>query len=80
MNRPIRQLATLATLMFLVLMVAATSPVVLARAGILKKRPATVINGPPIRELLKADVKFEDKPVVFLDRIVTARYLKSCVQ
>ena len=50
-----------------------TSPVVLARAGILKKRPATVINGPPIRELLKADVKFEDKPVVFLDRIVTAR-------
>lgn len=50
-----------------------TAPVVLARAGILKKRPATVINGPPIRELLKADVKFEDKPVVFLDRIVTAR-------
>ncbi|HWQ68157.1 MAG TPA: DJ-1/PfpI family protein [Methanospirillum sp.] len=50
-----------------------TSPVVLAKAGILKKRPATVINGPPIRELLKADVKYEDKPVVFLDRIVTAR-------
>lgn len=50
-----------------------TSPVVLARAGILRKRPATVINGPPIREMLKADVKFEDKPVVFLDRIVTAR-------
>ncbi|MFH0968822.1 MAG: DJ-1/PfpI family protein [Methanobacteriota archaeon] len=50
-----------------------TSPVVLARAGILKKRPATVINGPPIREMLKADVRFEDKPVVFLDRIVTAR-------
>jgi protease I len=50
-----------------------TAPVVLARAGILKKRPATVINGPPIREMLKADVKFEDKPVVFMDRIVTAR-------
>lgn len=50
-----------------------TSPVVLARAGILKKRPATVINGPPIRELLKEDVKFEDKPVVYLDRIITAR-------
>jgi putative intracellular protease/amidase len=50
-----------------------TSPVVLARAGILKRRPATVINGPPIREMLKADVKFENKPVVFIDRIVTAR-------
>ncbi len=50
-----------------------TAPVVLARAGILKKRPATVIAGSAIRELMKMDVKFEDKPVVFLDRIVTAR-------
>ncbi len=50
-----------------------TSPVVLARAGILKKRPATVINGPPIREMMKADVRFVDKPVVFQDRIVTAK-------
>ena len=50
-----------------------TAPVVLAKAGILKKRPATVINGNAIREMLKMDVKFEDKPVVFLDRLVTAR-------
>ena len=50
-----------------------TGPVVLARAGILKKRPATVIAGNPIREMMKMDVKYENKPVVFLDRIVTAR-------
>ncbi len=50
-----------------------TAPVVMARAGILKKRPATVISGPPIRELMKMDVKYQDKPVVFLDRIVTVR-------
>ncbi|PWR73426.1 DJ-1/PfpI family protein [Methanospirillum stamsii] len=50
-----------------------TAPVVMARAGILKKRPATVIKGNPIREMMKMDVKYEDKPVVFLDRLVTAR-------
>ena len=50
-----------------------TAPVAIARAGILKKRAATVMNGPPIRELMKYDAKFEDKPLVFLDRIVTAR-------
>ncbi len=50
-----------------------TAPVVMARAGIMKKRPATVISGPPIRELMKMDVKYEDKPFVFLDRIVTVR-------
>jgi len=50
-----------------------TAPVVMARAGILKKRPATVIPGNAIREMMKMDVKFEDKPFVFLDRLVTAR-------
>ena len=50
-----------------------TAPVAMARAGILKKRTATVINGPPIREMMKYDAKYEDKPLIFLDRIVTAR-------
>jgi protease I len=50
-----------------------TGPVVMARAGILKKRPATGISGSSVRELLKMDVKFENKPFVFLDRLVTAR-------
>jgi len=50
-----------------------TGPVAMARAGILKKRVATVINGPPIREMLKNEAKYEDKPLIFFDRIVTAR-------
>ena len=48
------------------------APVVIAKSGILKNRPATVSSGQTIREIMKEDVLFQNKPVVFKDRIVTA--------
>ena len=50
-----------------------TAPVAMAHAGILKNHPATVIPGLPVREMLKDEVEYEDKPIVFADKIVTAR-------
>ena len=47
-------------------------PVVLAKAGILKKREATVVPGQTVREMMKDDAIIVAKPLVYKDRIVTA--------
>ena len=48
------------------------APIVIAKTGILRKKPATVASGQMIREMMKEDVVYQNKPVVFKDRIVTA--------
>jgi protease I len=48
------------------------APIVIAKAGILKKKIATVAPGPPVREMMKEDAIIQNKPVVYKDRIVTA--------
>ena len=54
------------------------SPVVLARAGILKGKEATVFpSNDAVEELKKAGVKYVDKPVVISGKIITARDPKA---
>jgi len=48
------------------------APVVLSKAGILKKKEATVVPGPTVREMMKDDAIILNKPIVYKDRIVTA--------
>jgi len=48
------------------------APVVLAKAGLLKKREATVVPGQTVREMMKDDAVIVAKPLVYKDRIVTA--------
>lgn len=48
------------------------APIVIAKAGILKKKPATVAPGATIREMMKEDAIIQNKPVVFKDKIITA--------
>lgn len=48
------------------------APIVIAKAGILKKKIATVAPGPTVREMMKEDAIIQNKPVVYKDRIVTA--------
>lgn len=48
------------------------APVVLAKAGILKKREATVVPGQTVREMMKEDAVIVSKPLFYKDRIVTA--------
>ena len=48
------------------------APIVIAKAGILKKKPATVAPGQTVREMMKEDAVILNKPVVFKDKIVTA--------
>jgi protease I len=47
-------------------------PIVIAKAGLLKKREATVVPGQTIREMMKDDAIIVNKPIVYKDRIVTA--------
>ncbi|MFH0966905.1 MAG: DJ-1/PfpI family protein [Methanobacteriota archaeon] len=56
------------------------APVVLAKAGILKKKEATVVPGQTIREMMKEDAIILDKAIVYKDRIVTANGYKSAVE
>ena len=50
------------------------SPVVLAKAGILEGKRATVFGNPDsIAELKKADAIYEDEDVIVVDNIITAR-------
>jgi protease I len=54
------------------------SPVVLARAGILKGKDATVFpSNDAVEELKNAGVKYVDKPVVISGKIITARDPKA---
>jgi protease I len=48
------------------------APVVIAKAGILRKKEATVVAGQTIREMMKDDAIIVNKPVFFRDRILTA--------
>lgn len=48
------------------------APVVIAKAGLLKKKEATVVPGQTIREMMKEDAIIVNKPLVYKDRIVTA--------
>ncbi len=49
------------------------APLVIAKAGILKKKEATVTPGPLIREMMIEDVIIVNKPVFFKDKVVTAQ-------
>ena len=54
------------------------SPVILARAGILKGKEATVFpSNDAVEELKKAGAKYVDKPVVISGKIITARDPKA---
>jgi protease I len=48
------------------------APVVLAKAGILKKKESTVVPGQTVREMMKMDAIIVPKPLLYKDRIVTA--------
>jgi len=48
------------------------APVAIAKAGILKKKLATVAPGQTVREMMKEDAVIQNKPVVYKDKIVTA--------
>ena len=54
------------------------SPVILARAGILEGKEATVFpSNDAVEELKKAGAKYVDKPVVISGKIITARDPKA---
>jgi putative intracellular protease/amidase len=48
------------------------APIAIAKAGILKKKPATVAPGQTIREMMIEDAIVQNKPIVYKDKIVTA--------
>ena len=48
------------------------APMVMAKAGLLRKREATVAPGPTVRDMMVEDAIIVNKPVVFKDKIVTA--------
>jgi protease I len=48
------------------------APVVIAKAGLLKRKEATVVPGQTVREMMKDDAVIVNKPLVYKDRIVTA--------
>jgi protease I len=47
-------------------------PIVIAKAGLLKKKEATVVPGQTIREMMIDDAIIVNKPIVYKDKIVTA--------
>ncbi len=55
-------------------------PIVIAKAGLLKKKEATVAPGPTIREMMIDDAIIVNKPIVYKDRIVTANGLETAVE
>ena len=48
------------------------APIVVAKAGILKKKIATVAPGQTVREMMVEDAIIQNKPLVYKDKIVTA--------
>ncbi|HWQ67484.1 MAG TPA: DJ-1/PfpI family protein [Methanospirillum sp.] len=48
------------------------APLVIAKAGILKKRQATIVAGSTVREMMIEDAIIVNKPIVYKDRILTA--------
>jgi len=48
------------------------APIVIAKAGILKKKEATVVPGQTIREMMKEDAIILNTPIVYKNKIVTA--------
>jgi len=55
-------------------------PIVIAKAGLLKKKEATVVPGPTIREMMIDDAIIVNKPIVYKDRIVTANGHEASVE
>lgn len=48
------------------------APLVMAKAGIMKKREATVAPGTTVREMMVEDAIIVNKPLVYKDKLVTA--------
>ncbi|MDD1727543.1 MAG: DJ-1/PfpI family protein [Methanospirillum sp.] len=48
------------------------APIVIAKAGLLKKKEATVVPGQTIREMMIDDAIIVNKPIVYMDKIITA--------
>ena len=47
-------------------------PIVLAKAGLLKKKEATVVPGQTVREMMIGDAIIVNKSIVYKDKIITA--------
>jgi protease I len=48
------------------------APIVLAKAGLLKKKEATVVPGQTVREMMIGDAIIVNKSIVYKDKIITA--------
>jgi protease I len=55
-------------------------PIVIAKAGLLRKKEATVVPGQTIREMMKDDAIIVNKPIVFKDKIVTANGFEAAAE
>ncbi|MBP9009660.1 MAG: Intracellular protease 1 [Euryarchaeota archaeon ADurb.Bin294] len=71
-NRHLIELVTIFNTRQKVVAAIDNAPIVIAKAGILKKKIATVAPGLTVREMMKEDAIIQNKPVVYKDRIVTA--------
>jgi protease I len=55
-------------------------PIVIAKAGLLKKKEATVAPGQTIREMMIDDAIIVNKPIVYKDKIITASGYESATE